>query len=139
MRKLSLTLILLLSALCLKGMADTITLKDGTTIEGTITQQDDTQVTISVPVSASISDERILKRDEIAKIEKTTEDTAAFEKLQGWKPGPWAMLSAEEYKNTIAALKDFLQKYPASTHTAEESRQCWTHSRMNSTTSRPAM
>ena len=51
MRKLPLTILLLLSTLCLKGMADTITLKDGSTIEGKITQETDAQVTISVKVS----------------------------------------------------------------------------------------
>ena len=111
--------LLLLPALCLTAMADTVTLKDGTTIDGTITQQDDTQVTITYKVSASITDTRILKTDEIAKIEKTPEDGLAFEQFKNLKPDPWAMLPPENYATTIAGLQAFLDKYPQSSHKAE--------------------
>ena len=93
MRKLPLVLLLVLMAFCLKGVADTITLKNGTVIDGTITQQDDTRVTVSIKDSETISSERVLKVAEIAKIEKTPEDGLAFEQLKNLKPDPWRMLT----------------------------------------------
>lgn len=116
MRKLSLALLLISLALCLNASADTITLKDGTVIEGTIVQQDDSQVTINVKESEAISSDRILKVSEIAKIDKTAEDGLAFEQLKDLKPDPWRTFSAEEYAGVVARLKGFLDKYPASTH-----------------------
>jgi hypothetical protein len=119
MRKLPPTIFLFLFALCLNGMADTITLKDGTTVEGKITQENDTQVTISVHVSDTISDDQVLQRADIVKIEKTPEDGIAFDQMKNWKPDPWAMLSPETYKATIGQLQAFLDKYPQSSHVAD--------------------
>lgn len=118
MRKFPLAL-LLFSAFCLKGMADTITLKNGTVIEGTITQQDDRQVTVNIKVSDSISDVQVLQRDDITKIEKTSEDSLAFETLKSLKPDPMAMLSPEAYQSAIDDVKAFLDKYPDSDHKAD--------------------
>ena len=116
MRKLPLALLLLPLALGLNATADTINLKDGTTIDGTITQQDANQVTVTYQVSESITDTRVIKIADIAKIEKTSEDTIAFGKLKEIKVDPWRSLSADSYSGTISTLKDFLAKYPQSTH-----------------------
>lgn len=118
MRKFPLSLLFISLALCLNGAADTVTLKDGTVIEGTITQQDASQVTITYKFSDSVTDTRILKMTDIDKIEKTPEDGLAFEKLKDLKPDPWQMLTPEAYASTIAELKDFIAKYPQSSHKA---------------------
>src|ERR1700677_4007390 len=104
MRKLPLAIVLLCSALCMKGLADTVTLKDGTTVEGKIIQENDTQVTITVQATDSITDDKVIQKTDIAKVEKTAEDGIAFVQFKAWRPDPWVMLSPEQYKNAIAQL-----------------------------------
>ncbi|HWB61367.1 MAG TPA: PTPDL family protein, partial [Chthoniobacteraceae bacterium] len=116
MRKFPLAVLTVSLALCLGAMADTVTLKDGSTIEGNIIQQDDNQVTISYKFSDTVTDTRILKMSDVSKIEKTPEDDIAFEQIKNLKPDPWRTLAPAGYASAINALNAFLTKYPLSSH-----------------------
>lgn len=118
MKKASLLATLCFVVLSSAGMADTVTLTSGEKLEGKITAENDSQITITVQVSAAITDERTINRSEIQKIEKSSEDDLAFAPLQGLKPDPF-FSRAEDVNQNIAAINAFLQKYPLSSHAAE--------------------
>ena len=61
-------------------LADTVTLKSGEKLDGKILNETDTEVTISVQVSATIKDERVVKREDIATVEKVQPDEVAWVK-----------------------------------------------------------
>ena len=68
-----------LFALCsLHAPADTIKLKDGKSIDGTIIAEDASSVTIKTIVVGKITDNKVVPRSEIASlVKKTPEDDAA--------------------------------------------------------------
>lgn len=119
MRKTPLAILTCAVLFSLHGMADTVTLKDGTKYEGKITQETPEQVTMTVQVTAGITDERTIKRTDIAQVDKTSEEDLAYAALKNVKPDAMIALSEEGYKSAIATLNAFLEKYPQSTHNAD--------------------
>lgn len=117
LKKRSLWLILTLALLPLAQLrADSVTLKTGEEITGTIKSETDTEVTIDVQVSASITDERVIEKTDIAKIDKTQPDEIAYQQLMQTQPNPQSSLSSDEYGQIINNLTEFETAYPTSTH-----------------------
>ena len=94
---------------------DTVTLKSGDKVEGKILSETDAEVTISVQVTATIKDERVIKRDEIAKIDKVQPDEQAWALIANLAPGSES-LERDEYDKVKAALGYFTGTFPKSAH-----------------------
>jgi hypothetical protein len=113
-------LITLLALLPLAQLrADSVTLKTGEQITGTIKSETDTEVTIDVQVSASITDERVLEKTDIAKIDKTQPDDIAYQQLIQVQPNPQFSLSSDQYAGILNSLNQFETSYPNSAHIAD--------------------
>ncbi len=79
-------LVLILALVCTAEVrGDSVTLVSGEKISGTIKSEADGEVVIDVPVSASITDERVIRKEDIAKIEKEAARRAI---LQAVDPAP---------------------------------------------------
>jgi len=109
------TILLPIIFLCLVtgSFADTITLNSGEKLTGTIMAETDTEMTVSVKISASISDERVIKKSDIAKVEKVAPDALAWEQLKNIKLGKNSY-PAGSYDPAITSLKAFVTQYPKS-------------------------
>ncbi len=101
--------------LCLCGTvkADTVILKSGEKLEGKILSETDAELTMSVQVSATIKDERVVKRDEIEKVLKIQPEEEAWVALGGLVPGADS-LERDDYERVKAALQHFLNSFPKS-------------------------
>ena len=107
-------LIISLALLCNYLSADSITLKNGTVLEGKIVEENPQSITIEYKVTKSINDLKTVNRSDIAKIEKEPEDQKAFKKLGKILPAA-DLLSAEDYDNIIGGtLTEFINTYPSS-------------------------
>lgn len=98
--------------------ADTVVLKNGTKIEGKITKETDTQLTIETK-AGGIIDEQTFKKDEVQSVSKTTADEEAYTPLRGLKLGANSLPGAAQYDNYVSSLKSFVSQYPDSKHKAE--------------------
>jgi hypothetical protein len=98
--------------------ADTVTLKDGKKIEGTVTKETDTQVTIETK-SGGIIDEQTFKKEEVQSVSKTTADEAAYASLRSIKLGANSMPTPTQYDNYLTALKSFVSQHPQSKYKPE--------------------
>jgi outer membrane protein assembly factor BamD (BamD/ComL family) len=103
--------------LCATLRADTLILKSGDRVEGKILSETDTEVTISVQVTPTIKDERVVKRSEITKIEKVLPDEEAWVPLANLAPGRES-LERSEYEHAVGALRYFVSSFPQSSHAA---------------------
>ena len=107
-------LIISLALLCNYLSADSITLKNGTVLEGKIVEENPQSITIEYKVTKSINDLKTVNRSDIAKIEKEPEDQKAFKKLGNILPAA-DLLSVEDYDNIIGgSLTEFINTYPSS-------------------------
>ena len=104
---------LLLLVLAASSFADVVTLKSGEKVEGKITAESDKEITIAAKVSASITDERIINRADIATIAKDAPDEIAWQALKGRKLGKNS-LPAASYDAAINPLKGFATEFPNS-------------------------
>lgn len=113
------TIIALAILTAVAAPADTIKLKDGNTIEGTIVAEDGSSVTIRTTVVGNIPDNKVVPRSDIASIvKKTPEDTAAEAVLQLLPTDDF--LQPSHYNKLIAEGPDkFLAQYPNSKYRAE--------------------
>lgn len=118
MRKswLSIPLLLAAAAAC---RADSVTLVTGEKISGTIKEQTDSEVTIEVPVSASITDERVIRKEDIAKIDQAKPDQIAYESLRLLEPSTQLSYAPETYGQILQSLRAFETNYPNSSYLAE--------------------
>lgn len=105
-------------AVASSAVADTITLKSGTKIEGKILSETATEVTVEYRESATITDRKTLKRDEIVSITKETPDIAAWDAIKSLRPGPNS-LPAAQYDHVLRSLNAFIAAYPTSTFIEE--------------------
>jgi hypothetical protein len=99
------------------ALADTIFLKNGEKIEGTVTQETPEELTLAVKVSAGITDERVIKRGEIDRIEKVSPDLIAYQSIAAIQLGANSV-AASQYDSRLMALDGFLKQYPNSPHAA---------------------
>ena len=102
---------------CASLRADTVILKSGEKVEGKILSETETEVTMSVQVTATIKDDRIIKRDEIEKIAKVQPDEEAWAVIANMTPGTDS-LERDEYDRVTAALSYFTSTFPKSPHAA---------------------
>ena len=113
---------LMTAALAVGAHADTITLKDGTKIEGKVQSENDKEVVIEEQVSASITDSRTVPKADIAKIDKTSQDEPAFQAIKSLKPGVNS-LPAASYDQILRSLNNFVSTFPESAHVPEVKQQ----------------
>jgi hypothetical protein len=116
--RLSLSALAALLGLAVAGFADTVTLKSGEKLEGRILNESDTEVTIEVPVTASIKDQRVIKKSDVDKIDKVQPDLEAWAGLKNLGVGPESQDSAD-YQRAINLLNGFVTQFPQSAHAAE--------------------
>lgn len=103
---------------CHAARADTILLKNGDKLEGKVTAETDSEVTIEYHVSAAILDSRTVKKDEVLKVEKESPEEAAYGVLKNYKAGT-TLLSAAPLEQMVNAIHAFLVEYPDSKHSGE--------------------
>ena len=104
-----------LTGLVAGAHADTIALKTGERIDGKITGETDTELTVVVQVSAGISDERVIRKTEIVKVDRIPADETAFRAIMDFQPGK-ASFQPAQYAGMIGALQGFITQFPESTH-----------------------
>lgn len=99
-------------------LADTVVLKDGTKIEGKITSETDTSLTIETR-AGGVVDEQTVKKDEVQSVSKATADELAYASLKNIKLGANSFPTSSQYDNYVRALKAFVSQHPDSKHKAE--------------------
>ncbi|MEM8953594.1 MAG: PTPDL family protein [Verrucomicrobiota bacterium] len=114
MKKLLATLVATLATLTLAS-ADTVILKSGETVEGTIKTETDAYIIVEVQVTDTIKDQKTIQRTDIERIEKLEPDDIAWTKIEGFVPTP-PLLSVSEYQGRITETKRFLDRFPDSSH-----------------------
>jgi len=102
-----------LLAVILPSWADTFTLKDGTTLEGTVISDVGDTYVIEVQVTKSIKDERKIPKADVAKVVREDPDAKAFQAISEMVPTP-DFLTADEYAVNIAAVEKFIKTRPTS-------------------------
>ena len=114
-RRTPLLLSLLLTAIALTGAsADTIYLLNGASVNGKIIAETDSEVIVEIQVSASIKDERRIKREDIKRIDIVQEDETRCVAIEALLPIPNS-LSPEDYLQIIKGKPTaFLTQYPDS-------------------------
>ena len=96
--------------------ADTIKLKDGTTLEGKILEENPSTIKIEYNVTKSIKDIKSISRSEIKEITKVSEDEIAFNAIKSLLPTE-DLLSTDDYDKILADKPaKFLTLFPSSTH-----------------------
>ena len=101
--------------LCAELRADTVILKSGDKVEGKILGETDAEVTICVQVTATIKDERVLKRADIEKVLKVKPDDEAWATIGTYEPGSES-LEHDDYERAKAALQYFITSFPNSAY-----------------------
>ncbi len=117
MRKITFAAIAL-ATLCASGFAETVILKSGEKIDGKITGETDTEITMDVKVSAGITDVRTVPKSDVAKVEKELLDETAWLPLKALAVGANSLPSGA-YDTNIKLLKAFVAVYPESSHVAD--------------------
>lgn len=105
------------------AVADTITLKNGTSYEGTIIRETEEEIVMTVVVTPSITDDVVIRKEEIrGAAVKTPDDILAFEKLKA-SDIKQNSLTLSAYDEAISACQAFRTAYPASAHTQQVGNQ----------------
>ncbi|MEM7146292.1 MAG: PTPDL family protein [Verrucomicrobiota bacterium] len=97
------------------ALADTIILKSGEQIEGTIKSETDASIVVEIQVTNTIKDQKTIQRTDIERIDKLTPDGAAWDRIENYIPTP-PLLTLTEYQGRIAETKRFIDRFPDSTH-----------------------
>lgn len=103
-----------LLAFPLTAVADTFTLKDGSTIEAKVLKEDSESYFLEVQVTKSIRDERTVPKADVVKVVRERPDLKAFEAIKGIVPTP-DLTSEADYIAKISSVEKFLKAYPMST------------------------
>jgi hypothetical protein len=99
--------------------ADSITLVTGEKISGTIKSDTNGEIIIDVPVSASITDERVIRKEDISKVDREQPDEIAYRQLIQVQPNAQLSYSSATYDQILAALDGFEATYPNSSYLSE--------------------
>jgi tetratricopeptide (TPR) repeat protein len=99
--------------------ADTIKLKSGEIISGTIKDETPTEVTIEIQLSASITDERVVEKSDITDMQKEQPDEVLYKQLIAVQPNPQSSYSSDAYSQILARLSAFEVQYPSSSYLPE--------------------
>lgn len=92
------------------AFADVVTLKSGEKIEGKITAESDTEITLTVKTGGVIDDQTVKKSD-VASVAKDAPDEIAWQSLKNFKLGKNSLPIAS-YDSVINPLKGFIAEYP---------------------------
>src|SRR5690349_2950577 len=118
----SLATLAALLSLVVSSFADSVILKSGEKVDGRILSETDTEVTIEVAVSAAIKDQRVIKKTDVAQIEKPQPDLDAWAVLKNISLGEDS-LDSTDYGRGIILLNNFISSYPQSAHVAEAKKK----------------
>ncbi|MFZ9936600.1 MAG: PTPDL family protein [Luteolibacter sp.] len=113
-----LPLAIALLALAPSSIAETLVLKDGSEIEGSILRETDDSYVVAVPFSRTIKEERVIPKDQVARIRRAQPDLVAFDAIKDLVPAP-DLLDAADYKRRIASIETFLKEHRVSTKFSE--------------------
>jgi hypothetical protein len=102
-----------LAMLTISVLADTVTLKNGEHLEGKITKETANDITMEVTVAAGITDERVVTKAQIDKIEKVSPETEAYQAIAAIQLGKDS-LPVAQYESSIRALQAYVAQYPNS-------------------------
>jgi hypothetical protein len=100
------------------ALGDTVTLKTGEHLEGKVTAETDKDVTMQVQVSAGITDERVIPKAQIEKLDKTSPEVEAYRQIVAIQLGKDSM-AVSQYDPYIRALKAFVEQFPNSVRTID--------------------
>ena len=106
-----------LAVLSTTAFADIVTLKSGAKVEGKITGETATEITLSVK-SGGVVDEQTVKKSDIASVAKDAPDEVAWQSLKNLKLGKNS-LPVTSYDSVINPLNGFTTEYPKSPFAAE--------------------
>lgn len=110
--------LLSLAVLAVSAFADTVTLKTGERIEGTIASETPTELTLNIQISAGIVDQRTVKTADVAKVDRVAPDETAYRLIMKLQPGK-SSLQPGQYDALLSTLQGFNTQYPASSHAGE--------------------
>ena len=105
----------ILLGLCAALRADTVFLKSGEKLEGKVLRETEAEVTMNVQVTATIKDERVIKREEIEKMQKVQPEEEAWVALGNFIPGTES-LERDDYDRVNMALQYFITNFPKSAY-----------------------
>ncbi len=100
------------------GFADTVTLKTGEILNGTVLSENDKEIVMDVTFASGITDQKTVAKADVQTVSKTTVDQAAFEPIKDLAVGPRSLALAG-YDPIIKSLEAFVAKYPQSAHAAD--------------------
>ncbi len=100
-------------ALQFAAHADTFTLKDGSTLEGTILREQNGAYVLEVQVTKTIKDERVVPKEDVVNIQRAKPDLIAFESIAPLATIP-DMLTREDYAERIARVEKFIKDHRSS-------------------------
>lgn len=95
------------------ALADTIKLKSGEVIEGTVKSETNNSITVEVQFSPTIIDTRIIAKSDVEAINRLSKDAAAFYTLDAIEM-PATIMDASVYNTVKARYAEFLRDYPDS-------------------------
>ncbi|MES2569760.1 MAG: PTPDL family protein, partial [Verrucomicrobiota bacterium] len=95
-----------------------MTLKSGEKLEGKITSETDTEITLEQKISAGITDSRVVAKSEVLKVDKEQPDVVAWQSLKNLRPGTNSLPSTT-YDATLRSLEGFVNEFPQSAHLAD--------------------
>jgi hypothetical protein len=107
-----------LLAFSLPSVADTFTLKDGTTLEAKVLKEEADSYVLEVQVTKTIKDERKVAKADVTKVTREQPDLKAFEAIEKLSPTP-DFLTEADYTARILAAEKFLKTYPATSKSKE--------------------
>jgi len=117
------SIILLLSAGLLgAASADTFRLKDGTKLEGKVVREDTSSYTVDVQVTKSIREERVIKKADVAGVDREATDEKAFAEIKDVVPTP-DLLTVGDYDGRLRKVRDFIQANPGSLTLVKQARE----------------
>ncbi len=97
---------------------DTFTLKNGEKVEGKILSETDKEITLQIAVTATIKDERVIKKSDLENVVKVPPDEQAWPALSALSLAGES-LDPADYTKAITMLGDFLSAFPKSSHAAD--------------------
>jgi hypothetical protein len=103
------------------ALADTVTLKSGERIEGVVTKETPTEVELEVKEAAGITDHKIIKKTDIARVDRLARDEVAYRAIMNFQPGPNS-LQLSQYDSMIGSVAEFTVLYPESPHANEAAK-----------------
>jgi hypothetical protein len=109
-----------ITALCfltvsLPSSADTFTMKDGTTLEGTIINEKGDSYLIEVQITKTIKDERKITKADVVKIDREAPDKKAFSAIEKFVPAP-DLMTIDDYEQRISIVERFIKSYEKSSN-----------------------